>query len=91
MIHLQKRRAEQKGMEAMSGTCAVLHAGSVRLQPKLAPLPDRVAGTHIEQAEALLHGEGRESDRERIACLECIIAVLLEKNERLRQQLMTRT
>lgn len=28
-----------------------------------------------------------QSDLERIACLECIIAILIEKNERMRQQL----
>jgi hypothetical protein len=31
--------------------------------------------------------ELRESDKERIACLESIIAVLIEKNERIRRQL----
>jgi hypothetical protein len=40
---------------------------------------------HVETASSL---EDRRSDGERIACLECIIAALLEKNERMRQQLM---
>ena len=35
--------------------------------------------------------EDPEAHRERIACLEAIIAVLLEKNERIRQQLMAST
>ena len=40
---------------------------------------------HMNTATTL---EDRRSEGERIACLECIIAALLEKNERMRQQLM---
>jgi len=58
--------------------------------------PDPDAGCAYVWAEAFhaLRGdstgsrEEREADRERIACLEAIIAVLIEKNERIRQQLM---
>lgn len=35
------------------------------------------------------HSAGElRSEEERIGCLECIIAALLEKNERMRQQLL---
>jgi hypothetical protein len=91
MNHLRNTQAEREEMEVMSGAYTVLHAGPVPMVPSLAPLPDWVAGTRDEHVVALPHGDGRESDRERIACLECIIAVLLEKNERIRQQLRTRT
>ena len=40
---------------------------------------------HMDTATTL---EERRSDGERIACLECIIVALLEKNEQMRQQLM---
>lgn len=31
--------------------------------------------------------DDRRRDRERIACLECVVAILIEKNEHMRQQL----
>jgi hypothetical protein len=91
MSRSQNTRAEQEEMEVMSGANTVLHAGPVPMEPNLAYLADWIAGTREEHAVASPHGDGRESDKERIACLECIIAVLLEKNERIRQQLRTRT
>ncbi len=43
---------------------------------------------HSLRGDASNTHEEREADQERIACLEAIIVVLLEKNERFRQQLM---
>ncbi len=39
---------------------------------------------------AALPGWVAASQEERIACLECIIAILIEKNEQMRQQLRMR-
>ena len=51
-------------------------------QPNLTALPAWIA-TPYEKRES---DEG-QSDLERVVGLECIIAILIEKNERMRQQL----
>ena len=43
---------------------------------------------HQLRGESVDSAEEREADKERIACLEAIISVLIEKNERMRQQLL---
>jgi len=43
---------------------------------------------HQLRGDSVDSPEEREADKERIACLEAIITVLIEKNERMRQQLM---
>lgn len=45
-------------------------------------------GFHQLRGDSADSPEEREGDRERIACLEAIITVLIEKNERMRQQLI---
>lgn len=45
-------------------------------------------GFHQLRGDSADSPEEREADRERIACLEAIITDLIEKNERMRQQLI---
>jgi hypothetical protein len=81
------------------------HEDNGCLQPRRSPLqrssgPDEgvpQASPAYPWAEAFhaLRGDStdtdaqHDADRERIACLESIIATLIEKNERMRQQLIT--
>jgi hypothetical protein len=77
------------------GTEQTSTSGSRKQQPDRARV-ERNSGTAHAWAQGLdawrgdsLSGqEAPDEHRERIACLEAIIAVLLEKNERIRQQLM---
>jgi hypothetical protein len=50
-------------------------------------LPMWVAAPQGKCGSGMLGVEDGHGDRERIACLECIVAILIEKNERMRQQL----
>jgi hypothetical protein len=62
-------------------------AGSKRTGEKAGPAYAWAEAFHSLRGEPVGDLGERESDRERIACLEAIIATLIEKNERMRQQL----
>ena len=77
------------GDEGFRQSCQSALPGRKRAEPAAAPAYAWAEAFHALRGEPTGAREELEADRERIVCLERIIAILIEKNERMRQLLMS--
>ncbi len=88
MNNNQAGDAQQLILEGYDDRRPTSHAEVSKAQIGEATVPDWITMPQEKCGGVLSQSDGWQSFPERIACLECIVAILIEKNERMRQQLM---
>lgn len=85
MSGFERARAEREEMELIGAFIAELGPSDARLQAEFALLPQWETGSSAVYGDRVLD---LHNHQERIASLEYIVALLLEKTEQTRQQLL---